>query len=306
MRRGLTVAIFVSAVALATAPAVPAAPMTSATQPPVIEAAGVVAGASKVVPEDFVVELAFSVICPVGKPARVSVVFSDPAERITERMGTPCEGEWANNSTENAEGDFLLQTLGGSPISGVRPQVTFSPQWKMPGTHPFLYQVVGPSGVIAQAPFFVRTTSMRLIYRGNPEYPSKCVEPHRAALSVDREASCLVAGTVTYYEGWPNEAHTLAPETYKPTQNWCPTNRTCFSRMIWTMYTATRAVGYGVVKTCPGGVVGPCHSYGHVAVELTGARRRCGATRFTRLRMFGAMFRLSPDFNHSSCHVYRR
>jgi hypothetical protein len=305
LRGGLPVAVIVAAVVLAIAPAAVAAPMTSVTQPPVIEAVGVTAGVWKEDPKDFTVKLAFSLICPAGQPLPTSVVFSDPVEEVTERLREPCQGEWASNPSEgNAEGDFLVQALLGSPISGTLPVVTFSQEWES-GIHPFLYQVIGPSGVIAQAPLSVHIAPMRLIYQGNPEYPADCVEPRRAARSTEREASCLVAATVKYYAGWPSEAHTLAPETYKPTQKWCPTNRTCFSSVVWTTYTATRAVGYGAAKTCPGGGVGPCHSYSHLAVELTSARRRCGATRFTRLRMSGATFRLSPGFNHRFCDVYQ-
>jgi hypothetical protein len=195
-----------AAVALATAPAASAASMTSATQPPVIEAAGVTAGISQEEPEDFMVALAFSVICPAGKPMPVSVAFSDPDEEVAESMGKSCEGEWAAGpfGVANEEGDFQVWRFSGAPGPwGSQPELKFSPHWEKPGTYPFLYQVIGPAGVIAQAPLSVSITPMHLIYRSNPEYPAKCVEPRRAARSTEPKASCLVAATVTYYKGWP-------------------------------------------------------------------------------------------------------
>jgi hypothetical protein len=216
LRRGLLATAF-AGVALVTTPnGAAAAAMTSATQPPFIETAGVIAGVSRLVPSDVIVQLAFSVSCPAGKPTPLSVVFSDAAERVTERMRDPCDGDWASSPNEaNREGTFAVEASDGSPITGVLPRVTFSPRWEA-GIHPFLYQVTGPTGVIAQAPITVNTTSMHLIYRGNPEYPAKCVERRRAARSTEPNASCLVAGTVTYYKGWPRPPTASVPPKAPP------------------------------------------------------------------------------------------
>jgi hypothetical protein len=209
MSRGLPLAILAAAGVLATAPAASATSMTSATQPPVIEAAGVTAGILQKEPEDFTVQLAFGVICPAGKPVSISVAFSDPNEEVVESMSNPCEGEWVAGpfGVANQEGDFQVWRFSGSPGPwGSQPELQFSPHWEKPGTYPFLYQVIGPAGVIAQAPLSVSLTPMHLIYRSNPEYPAKCAEPRRAARSTEPEASCLVAATVTYYKGWPPPA----------------------------------------------------------------------------------------------------
>jgi hypothetical protein len=216
LRRRLLATAFAGVVLVTTPNGAAATSMTSATQPPVIETAGVYAGVWRLVPSDVIVQLAFSVTCPAGKPTPLSVVFSDAAERVTERMGEPCNGEWASNPNEgNLEGDFVVEASSGSPITGVLPRVTFSPHWEA-GIHPFLYQVIGPGGVIAQAPVTVNTTSIRLIYRGNPEYPAKCVEPRRAARSTEPNASCLVAGTVSYYKGWPPPPTASGPPNAPP------------------------------------------------------------------------------------------
>jgi hypothetical protein len=85
------------------------------------------------------------------------------------------------------------------------------------GTHPFLYQVIGPVGVVAQAPLSVNITPQRLIYRGDPDYPAHCVDPLRAVRSTEPHASCLVAAVVNYYSGWPppppkaSPRHTTTP-----------------------------------------------------------------------------------------------
>lgn len=114
---------------------------------------------------------------------------------------------------------------------------------------------------------------------------------------------CATATTAAAFvpAAYLREAQVLAPATYKPSRNWCPTNRTCFSHVVWTTYTGSKAVGYGSAKSCPGGGVGACHSYAYLAVELTSPRRTCHALRFTRLRMFGNTFRLSPV----TCSVYQ-
>jgi hypothetical protein len=193
--------------------------MTSANQPPVLEASGVTAGVSKTESHDFIVDLAFSLICPAGKPMPVSVVFSDPDEQVAEAMGKPCEGEWAAGpfGVANEEGDFQVWMMSGTPGPyGSQPELKFSPHWGKPGTYPFLYQVTGTAGLIAQAPLSVSIIPMRLIYRGNPEYPSKCVEPRQAARVTEPGASCLVAETVTYHRGWPPPPESKAPPSRVP------------------------------------------------------------------------------------------
>jgi hypothetical protein len=75
---------------------------------------------------------------------------------------------------------------------------------------------------------------------------------------------------------------------YRPTRNWCPTNRTCFARITWTTYNSTRAVGHGQAKDCAGGG-GPCQT-SEQTVTLDQPRVLCGHREFSRLRMFGRVF----------------
>jgi len=83
-------------------------------------------------------------------------------------------------------------------------------------------------------------------------------------------------------------AHVRAGGVVHPTRNWCPTNRTCFARIGWSVYMAERAVGHGRAKDCAGGG-GPCR-ISEQTVILDRPRRLCGHLEFSRLRMFGHVF----------------
>jgi hypothetical protein len=107
-------------------------------------------------------------------------------------------------------------------------------------------------------------------------------------------AALVVASPATA----PTQGRPLAPRSYKPTRNWCPTNRTCFSAIHWSTYASTRAVGSGRAKECAGGG-GFCRVHRSVKATLDQPRFVCGAHRFTRLRLFGRLFALD-----SQCHAY--
>ncbi len=78
--------------------------------------------------------------------------------------------------------------------------------------------------------------------------------------------------------------------SYKPTLRWCPTNRTCLTKIKWTTYTSTKAVGVGRGSDCGGGGIGGCRSYPKLTVVLTSPASMCGRTQFSKLRMFGRTF----------------
>jgi len=83
-------------------------------------------------------------------------------------------------------------------------------------------------------------------------------------------------------------AHVRAGGVVHPTRDWCPTNRTCFSRIAWIIYTSRRAVGHGRAKDCAGGG-GPCRTSKQTVI-LDRPRHLCGRLEFSRLRMFGRVF----------------
>jgi hypothetical protein len=190
--------------------------MTSATQPPVIEAAGVTAGVRKESPERFTIKLAFSLICSAHRFVPISVVVVvggtnlESKEQVTRRLTEPC-GTWARSSTVSPPGTgFEVETFAGYPPleerePGSPAEVQFSPQWEVsPGEYPFLYQVLGPGGVIAQAPHTVHVLPERRVVQGSPEYQSECVERGRVRYTAEGQGYCVLAATVKYYQGWPS------------------------------------------------------------------------------------------------------
>lgn len=91
-----------------------------------------------------------------------------------------------------------------------------------------------------------------------------------------------------------------APQQVKPTHTWCPTNRTCFSHVHWSIYRDDLAVGRGEATECAGGG-GPCRTHRSLKVTLYRTRVTCGARRFTRMRLFGYVFALDR-----MCQSYMR
>lgn len=142
----------------------------------------------------------------------------------------------------------------------------------------------------------VTTTTTRTLGGITLTRTSVCHIPGGSCESTESEADHPPAPSQT-----TAASHVLAPGSYRPTHRWCPTNRTCFAHVTWTTYTGTHAVGYGPAKDCAGGG-GPCRSDSHLTVALSAPRRVCGALRFTRLRMFGKVFRLDDTLD---CATYQ-
>ncbi len=92
--------------------------------------------------------------------------------------------------------------------------------------------------------------------------------------------------------------HVRARDRYRP-RTWCPTNRTCFTHMTWTLYTPTRAVGHGRARDCAGGG-GPCIT-SEQTVTLDHPRRLCGHLEFSRLRLFRRTFHAGAS---PVCDIY--
>jgi hypothetical protein len=193
--------------------------MTAAEAPPMIANAGVKAGTEPGSHESFEVELTFSLICPGGRtPVALSVSFTDTNGETTERLSRPCNGEWASNATTPADvlTEWSVMSLPGfAPIlageAGMPPYVLFTPPPNASGPHPFLYQVTGPTGVIAQAPITATTTPEQRVTEGTAAFHEDCV----ARGEVKREASgtgyCVVAATTRYAAGWPVTAPPSPP-----------------------------------------------------------------------------------------------
>jgi hypothetical protein len=185
--------------------------MTAADEPPVVASAGVKAGAERESREDFEVELAFSLVCPgVRQPVAVSVSFADANGEQTERLARPCNGEWASNATvpPSPLTEWSVTALSGfAPIlsgeAGMPPYVLFSPPPDARGPHPFLYEVTGASGVIAQAPITAMSTPEQRITEGSTDYEQGCADSGEVKRAPSGAGYCVVAATTPYYAGRP-------------------------------------------------------------------------------------------------------
>lgn len=112
----------------------------------------------------------------------------------------------------------------------------------------------------------------------------------------------------TYEDAWylgrrlndPSSQRVYVGSAHKPKGKWCPTNRTCLTKIKWTTYSSTRAVGVGRAKDCAGGGLG-CRTYRKLKVVLTEPEALCGRVQFSKLRMFGRTFGPGAP---PLCHVY--
>jgi hypothetical protein len=215
----LTATTILMVLAIPTA-SVGAQSMTSANQPGAISNPGVKVGIPPGTSESYEVELAFALICPARQPQATSVSFTDANGEITERLSKPCQGEWANNPT--VPSDVLTEWSvmaypGFAPIlsgeAGSPPYVLFSPPPDASGPHPFLYQVEGPSGVIAQAPITAETTPEQNVAEGSPAYQEDCVAKGDVKRTASGSGYCIVAAGTTYVAGWPTPTPASAPES---------------------------------------------------------------------------------------------
>ncbi len=188
-----------------------AAPMTAADEPAAIGNVGVKAGTEPGSHEAFEVELTFALICPGGRTAvAVSVSFTDASGETTERLSRPCNGEWANNATTPPDvlSEWSVMAFPGfAPIlageAGMAPYVLFTPPPDARGPHPFLYQVTGPGGVVAQAPITATTTPEQRVTEGSAAFQGDCAARGEVKREADGTGYCVVAATTRYAAGWP-------------------------------------------------------------------------------------------------------
>jgi len=107
-----------------------------------------------------------------------------------------------------------------------------------------------------------------------------------ATLATATAAACLTGGFATEALATaPGSATTsskvLAGTRYKPTGRWCPTNRTCLSRIHWISYGGNVARANVAYTDTAGGGTGS-HS-GQARIQLSAPKRACGRIRFSRL-----------------------
>jgi hypothetical protein len=184
--------------------------MTSADAPPVTTNPGVDAGIDRASRESFEVALSFSLICPARQPAVVAVTFTDANGESTERLSRPCQGEWANNVTAapNPLTEWSVMSFPGfAPLlaseAGLPPYVLFTPPPDAAGLHPFLYQVEGTNGIIAQAPITATSTPEARIEEGSAAFEQDCLTAGEVKVGANGHRYCIVSGSTKYATGWP-------------------------------------------------------------------------------------------------------
>jgi hypothetical protein len=285
-----------------------AATMSAAEAPPVVSNPSVKAGAGGERHESFEVELAFALICPGGRtPLPVTVSFTDANGETTERLSHPCNGEWATNDTvqPNQPWEWSVMTFSGfAPVfageAGSPPYVLFSPSSEASGPDPFLYQVAGPGGVIAQAPITATTTPEQRITEADNAFQENCASSGNVKRDANGTDYCVLPTTTTYTAGWPatprprpravllcaNASSTTSVPRVKPTR--CKIFEPLQLFTAGNKLAKLRWHAWGSAKATATGVELGAHTHSHVPVKLRAYRlRRCSETEamYTRLRV---------------------
>lgn len=297
------------AVLLLAVPSAQAQSMTLANQPVVISNPGVKVGIPPGTHESYEVELTFALICPPRQPQAISVSFRDTNGEVTERLSKPCQGEWASNPTLTSDAltEWSVMAYPGfAPIltgeAGSPPYVLFSPPPDASGAHPFLWQVEGPGGMIAQAAITAETTPEAKVSEGSPAYHEDCVAKGDVKRTASGGGYCIVASSTTYAAGWPASAPTtpLKPPTLlcdsgkgtaraarvKPSR--CDTlgphqalaEAANLADVHWTSWGAPEAAGTGLE-------LGQHLPLAHIKATVRAYRLQAcgGASRYTRLKV---------------------
>ena len=223
-------------------------PWESTSEPPTITSAAVTTEADG---DSFSLAISFAALAPgANHVVPVTVTFSDPSgsesASISPPGDEPCrsrvtledlqrEGEchlakWTQ-AAHNPEVDFTITTGDKQPNAGLADigsgseerfwqgasEVTFSPEvMAAPRTKPFFYQVVGPSGVIAQAAMSVTQAAVETIHSHDL---SPCLDNGRGLHSENGELYCeqTIGGGDTFSDGgWPSPPTPTQPKPAYP------------------------------------------------------------------------------------------
>lgn len=222
-------------------------PWESTSEPPTIANAAVTTEAAD---DSFSLAISFAALAPgADHVVPITVTFSDPSGSesvsISPPVGEPCrsrmtledlqrEGEchvakWTQPA-HNPQVDFTITTGDKQPNTGLATvgsgaeerfwqsasKVTFSPGVTGTPTKPFFYQVVGPSGVIAQAAMSVTQTPVETVHSHNL---SPCLDSGSGLHSEGGELYCeqTVGGSYSFSDGgWPAPKTPATPTQPKP------------------------------------------------------------------------------------------
>jgi hypothetical protein len=154
--------------------------------------------------ESFKVSIDVSLTCPAGEPRAYTVVFADPTGSKSIPLLDPCAGTWRRLPDPNGL-DFHTSLGQGEREFGLNPSVAFVPDYD--GRTPFLYQVVGPSGIIAQRAMTVTAESAEQIDRRSrvDDYINICLDGRHEIYSKENgDLYCTSGGSISWEAGgWP-------------------------------------------------------------------------------------------------------
>jgi hypothetical protein len=231
---GLLIAL---SIALTMAGPAQATTFDSAHEPPVIGNPGVTTATSN---SSFSVTLALGLICPAGQPIAYSVTFEDPTGSRSIPLLEPCTGTWQSigAALESPWNFSVFGTRGypsepgipgvtGSGSAGTNPSATFL---ETMATTPFLYQVTGPAGVVAQGAMTATVTPPEEINENTEidRFINTCIDgSHEVKSKEEGKLYCEVGGSTSYTAGgWPAPAPPPAPpaveQPEKPEPLWKP------------------------------------------------------------------------------------
>jgi hypothetical protein len=159
-------------------------------------------------PEPFEVALAIGLTCPAGQPGAYTVTFADPTGSTSILLLDPCAGIWQNVTVEPGKLDFFTTSTNGyagipGAVAGKSPSVGFTPV----GATPFMYQVTGPSGIIAQGAMTATFTPPEEIDQNREidRFINICIDGNHELRSKNGgDLYCEVGGHINYAAGgWP-------------------------------------------------------------------------------------------------------
>jgi hypothetical protein len=206
LARVMTLVVLTVNAALATASAAGTAPFDSAHEPPIVTSPNVSTGRTPF-PGDtnsfaFFVVVDATLTCPAGQPALYTVTLSDPTGTTTVTTLDPCSNAVWGAVPANPALDFVVSTFSAT--------VVFYPN----RSTPFLYQVSGPNGVVAQGAMTATVTPPTEIDQQSDidNFINVCINGNYTLYSKNGgDLYCIVSGDKSYaVGGWP------APKTPTP------------------------------------------------------------------------------------------
>ena len=194
-------------------------PWDSAHEPPTIANPGVTTGSGDT-EGSFQVTLSFGLTCPAGQPMPFTVTFANPEGSVSVPLADPCLGTWQN--TPEAPAGFIIFADDGtvSPYYTASTSATLDPL----ETGPFLYQVTGPAGIVAQGTLKATVTPPEQIDQRHEidNFINTCIDGNHETHSKEGgDLYCEVGGGTSIVRGhWPAPTPEYKALTRATTREW--------------------------------------------------------------------------------------